>query len=195
MPSIEDENERIDRIEKANGRAFFASLLSSREPNPKANTMLRDLFGRSGRDKNRADTRAAGAALGVSRDTISRWIRHGVPAHSAAGQALREQWRNSPTGRKRRMEAAQVKKFTKTAPGAVAVSGAITAAIEISNDPRNGKVRDFKFDMDSAEAKAMMQAMLDGDDQEAYAIWADSISGDIFGGSLDVADIQNITWN
>lgn len=197
--SQEEYESKQDKIEKSNGRALFEALVARAkrpEPNPKANTMLRDLFGRSERDKNRADTAAAAAAVGVSTSTVRRWIRDGLPAHSDAAARVREQWKNSPTGRKRRLGTDTTKRFaTPTAPGAPLIAGRVTGNFYVSNDPRNGKPRSFAFDMDDADSTAMMQAMLDGDDQGAFNAWADAVGEDIWGGSGDFSVITDTEWH
>lgn len=170
------------------GRRLFDAL-ATRQVRPRASTMMRDLFGRSARDKNAPDTKAAAAALGVSRRTAQRWAKEGLPKKSQAAAKLADQWQNSPAGRKRRIDP----NAKRTVSQGGFLGGHVQAAVTISNDRRNGRMRGFTFSLDSEDGTAMMNAMSAGDDAAAYNSFLDGVSKG-FGGSVDL-DIGDIKWD
>lgn len=166
---------------------FFASTLSARPPQPRPNTMLRDLFGRGRRDHTRADTGRAAEELGVSQRTVERWIqKKKIPA--AREQEIRQRWEESPAGRKRRIDPAAQRLFVSGQPIACTVEADVT----ISNDRRNGTPRAFTLVFGADEAQGIMQSMIQGDEDEAERVW-DQVVERGFGGSVDM-DIKRTNW-
>lgn len=165
---------------------FFRSLVD-RTPQPRPKTMLRDLYGRSRRDRTRPDTARAAENLGVSRRTVQRWVREDKIPVDRAGD-LRAKWDNSSAGRKRRIDPAAQRTFVSGVPMVCTVE----AQIQISNDRRNNEARPFTLTFEPDTSQALMQAMLAGDDDEAEQIWEKAIV-DGFGGSIDL-NIKNTKW-
>lgn len=165
---------------------YFSSLLEA-APRPHARTMLRDLFGRGARDRNRPDTAKVAAALGVSQRSVQRWI-HDNKVPAARRAALQAQWDNSPAGRRRRISPAAQHLFHSGRP----VLCIVHAKVEISNDRRNGQDRYFTLTFDGQDPSALMDAMLAGDEAEAERIWNNALESG-FGGSIGV-DYLDTAW-
>ena len=174
--------------EAAQGRSIFHSF-GPKQVRPRVSTMLRDLFGR-GRDGKRPDTKAAAAGLGVSQRTVQRWIKDGPPKNSASLSQLRSRWQDSPAGRRRQLDPATRQKLSQRQ----IVGGQAYGRIYISQDRRNGSPRGFTFALEGEDARAMLEAMQNGDDAAAYNAWLDGISKG-FGGSVDQLEIEELRWD
>lgn len=177
-----DDLDQLDEVDQRGIRTFIDSL-GTEQPRPKAGTMLRDLYGR-GRDALKPDTARAAAALGVSRRTVQRWVQQGrlpAPGRSPHADQVRTQWADSPAGRARRIPADTRRKLTAGAP----VLGRVTGKVWVSSDSRNGSDRTFSVHFDADEAASFYQAMINANDEGAYAAFhAATVRG--FGGSVDV---------
>lgn len=161
---------------------FLGALGAGRPPNAKPTTMLRDLFGR-GRRRIDPDTARSAEELGVSRRTVQRWRKEGLPApgRSAKADELRARWADSAQGRSRRLPRAVKARFTSGQP----IGGRVRARVTVSNDKRNGQERVFSINLDPHTAAAFYGHVAAGKDEAAYDELHTAISQG-FGGSVYV---------
>lgn len=164
----------------ARGSRRIFEALADRTPHPRAKRMLTDLFGRSARGG--PNTAAAAEGLGVSRRTVQRWIHDGIPARSPHAAQMRQQWSDSPAGRRASISPARRKELRD---GTGDIGGRITAHVWVhTDDPRNGLKRSFAFSLSRETARELMELSAAGRDAEAHRLLESRLPG--FGGAVDL---------
>lgn len=168
---------------EAKGARWILGALRDRSPRPRARRLVTETYGATRRGA--PDTARAAADLGVSRRTVQRWVKDGLPARSAHAEQLRRSWADSPAGRRAAISPARVRGLA----AGPSVAGTMDAHVWVSNDRRNGMRRRFGFAIDGPAMAQVAAAMRAGDDAAAHTLLAEHIEG--FGGSVDL-DIRGL---
>ena len=174
---------------------LWASVADKPVPNAKPATMMRDLYGKAAgsRGAGRPDTAAAAAGIGVSRRTVQKWIRDGMPApgRSAKADRLRAQWAASPAARKRQISPARRAQMLPPAGSTIAVRGTfvVSGTDKSSNAVRTVNIHSF----DPEQRKKMIDSLVAGDEEAAYDAFVAGLNTD-FSGDVDVA-VTDINWD
>lgn len=170
------------------GSDRLLAAIRDNSPNPRPKRLITETYGTGPRGG--PNVRAAADDLGVHTSTIYRWLKQGPPKrHTPAIDQLRNNWRDSPKGRRASISTARRAAMTT---GRAPIGGAVKGNVFIdTRDPRNGQARGFNFTLSPEDSNRMMTALLAGDDAGAHQIWQSSLQG--FGASVEV-DIQSIEF-
>jgi len=148
--------------------------------------MVRDRFGSTPRGA--PNTGAAAAAYGVSRRTVQRWVKEGIPPHSDPAKHLAADhatWQNSPDGRAGAMNSRRESRL-RSQGTAMVISGKFTVS---AGDTRG--VRTTTIQLTGAQLSAILDANLAGDDERAHRLLEEAV-GSNFGHtpSIDIAGLK-----
>ena len=154
---------------------------------PPAGEMLRDLFG-TGR-RGGPDTARAARQLGVSRSTVQRWVRAGLPNTPTARriQTRHRRWLNET-------KAGRAKTTDRIGQrGGVAVT--FHGKVRISNDSRNNQARHFSYTLSPGNAELLNNVAATGNRADLHAAFEYVTADEVFRGGGAQLEINNIYFN
>ena len=161
-------------------------LAGTSQPPPAAE-MLRDLFG-VGR-RGGPDTARAAQRLGVSRSTIQRWARTGLPNTPTARrlQTRHRRWLNET-------KAGRAKTTDRIAQrGGIAVT--FHGKVRISNDSRNNQARHFSYTLTPGNTDLLTGVAATGDRTDLHAAFEYVTTDEVFRGGSAQLDINDVFFN
>lgn len=161
-------------------------LADTAGPAPAAE-VLQDLFG-AGR-RGGPNTARAAAQLGVSRSTVQRWARSGLPNTATARrlQTRHRRWLNES-------KAGRAKTTDRIAQrGGMAVT--FHGKVRISNDARNNQVRHFSYTLTPGNTDLLTGIAATGDRTDLHAAFEYVTTDEVFRGGSAQLEISNVFFD